>query len=445
MSGDRSLTVVLKNFTSQELKLSHKKLQDDNGKWITLPESINIGEEITVKSQNTKDRSYDGGFSYSSNDNSIRIDINFIKPHGPYKTEVEIACNHPKYGCRIIKSNLQHHHSNITLQIDPTKHFINVEDLASNIKDQFLDLNTTKPEFFKYSGKADISIAGLITSHAQGICRNDELSIISYNCTYEGLFKDSKYGYLHIYNNNSKSYQGIYQLPFKDMNHPGGIQLIGDYLVIALQNNDYSKNEIVFLDIQNITCDSRDFKGIKPINSININLDGQKADAIAICNTEIDSEGKSQYLLAVCGGSIATFYLSNSLKYGLKDSDILFTKLGSCALASGYQGIQLLAQKTEDERLQYFLVAFDTEEESLSFKDEISLYELNISKASMPVMTLVKNHHVKTNYPAYVPAKLGVHCRFATGVYLDNQKNIQYLVTSSQTGVECLINKFSKK
>jgi hypothetical protein len=298
--------------------------------------------------------------------------------------------------------------------------FTTETELVENIVFAFDSL--PKHESGKRTFYNNLDVSDSKMDHNQGIAIYDQFTLISVNESEE------KYGSIFIFDNNTKKVISKYKVELEGMNHPSGMQSIGDYLVLGLQSKDYKQNRVAFFDLTGLKSNSQ----IKPI-SLSLNTLTQSASAVGITTVK-GEKGSDDYhfVLAVSGDGSTTIYISSQTKIGLEDPGLKFNT-GNVVLEKGFQGVQLLTQ--EDGKV--FMIAFDSEG-TATYDDFFFLYELQGNYISGEDLEMIQERkiHVVTS------GNLGLlnpHCRYGTGVTIKDGAISCYV--TGRTPVNELFNK----
>ena len=219
--------------------------------------------------------------------------------------------------------------------------------------------------------------------------------------------------------------------------HAGGIQIIGNYLVVGVEDNlEKDKSKVCFFDITNPE---------KPIGDpiITIQRRGEEkratAGAVAIVKRPAD------YLLIVGSWDSDTldFYRSNGTYLGECDpkgeSNCKFTywqtwdkdnasRKGWCDETWGsYQNLNLISDV--DDRL--FLLGYYCSEEE---EDYIDLYSLDLDKPSSEV--------IKKEDSRFVECKAGASFKYGGGAYAKDENSLVSYACERDCQSKTIINEF---
>lgn len=263
-------------------------------------------------------------------------------------------------------------------------------------------------------------------SHVQGVAQCGNYLVVSRNQ------KGSSRGLLNIFRLADQKFVRHYEIPVEHMNHPSGMQRIGDYLVVALQSSDYDKNEIRFFNIRSLICDESGDIEMLPLM---VDVPGQDASAVGIADVPVDGRsGEWRYVLCVSGSGTTSVYSSNATSVGLEDPDLKFSKSSSSGSIGSYQGIQVLAQSDGS----YYVLAFDSEPSFLTFNDFMLLWKAVPSGSGVDFQL-----YRKTSITTSGGGQLGAHCRYGTAAWVRAEAQLVCLVTNRASPQDLTVNYFN--
>ncbi len=434
MADERSIELTIFNETGLTLRLQTEYLEPSHGKWGTRPaKTIESGGQMTCKSFNSHVfHGYSGNFFYESENGELNMLINFKKPYSTDKTTVEVQFSGEysgRFGAHFIYKKLQEHHSKAIIKLinAEAKHAIKPD----NIEGIFNKLDKNSKGYIQYNGSGRTGTP--FKSHSQGYVNTGDYSIVSYNQA------DDTRGVLNIYGEGLKEYITSYEIPVDNMNHPGGCQGIGNFMVLGLQSSDYEKNKICFFNIFNVHLLSVGENSHITMLPLTMDITGsQKCDSVGITDLLPNEHGEFQYLLCASGGGKAGIYLSNYTKLGLIDPDLEFNQITTLSKIS-YSNIQLLTQSDGT----VYLIAFNSKSRGLSYDDYIILYKFSGNFDENLSIEKIKEKHIYTNGPSI--AWENPHCRYGAGIYIKDKKTIAYFVTNWQSAESFVLDTFGNK
>jgi len=274
--------------------------------------------------------------------------------------------------------------------------------------DSMSDKKGTKGILHTFEG----NIGGLpiapLTSHVQGVARYKNYLIMTHNSESDS----ADYGSIVILSEEKK--KAVYRINTSDKgyNHPGGIQQIGNYLAVSLENN--SKSLIRFYDLSQMS----DTEKHPPVLlETKIIRDNNTAGAVGI--TTYRENGIDHFLLAVHAGGDVDFYKSNGKL--LSDPECKFDLIFNTKITSA-DNVCLVTVDTE----KIYLVGFrSTEKGSLPYEDYVDLYSININTNTVK---FIESYHYITRHETSI-AGLGVHFRYGAGIQVVSPRQINVLAT----------------
>jgi hypothetical protein len=302
-----------------------------------------------------------------------------------------------------------------------------------NVEKQFDSISITGS---KLNLKASGPNVNLAESHVQGVAIYMNYYIASHND--KGY---SKGIYMILDGKNS------YQLETYDehFNHPGGIQIIGDYLIAAVENSDHDAAHIRLYDMSKM-CLNTDPK-IYPEIEKEFDLYTPSRGAGAVGITSYERENKEYFLLCTFDSAHLYFY-HQEIPSGKTLPQIKFThspvvqKVPNYSQSS-YTSLTLL---TDISGIVY-LIGLRVEGEESSYKDIADLYRLDtekLSKGESNVAKLIRSRQLKTVHGSIIGID-GIHFRWGSGVKICSSHNLKLLATQRNfTGGELDINIFHK-
>lgn len=205
---------------------------------------------------------------------------------------------------------------------------------VNNIEQALNSMSSIKGILHTFGG----NLGGLpitpVTSHVQGVARYNNYFIMTHNS--ESSSADC--GSIVVISEEKK--KAVYRINTSDKRygHPGGIQQIGDYLAVSLENN--SKSLIRFYDLSQMS-DTDKYPPL--LLDANIVRDNKTAGAVGI--TTCSENGIDYFLLAVHAGGDVDFYKSNGKL--LSDPQCKFNLIFGCKIKYSADNICLVTDNTE--------------------------------------------------------------------------------------------------
>ncbi|WP_310409965.1 hypothetical protein, partial [Chamaesiphon sp. OTE_8_metabat_110] len=259
---------------------------------------------------------------------------------------------------------------------------------------------------FEFNGEP--WIPNMVESHVQGVARYGNYLLLSHNN------KGYSHGFIIVLNVESMKMVHKICTPDEHYNHPGGMQVIGDYLMVPVENSSYSQSLIHFYDLSMMT-DSEPPKN----ETFGITREFDGAGAAGITNYT-DSETE-YYLLAAYNNGAIDFYKSNGnpISNDPGFQEILFSATISCET---YDSICLLT----DVNQQIYMIGFRTYNLGGSNEDYADLYEIDLQKKC--VSQVIPSRHFYTEHGGFI-GLAGVHFRWGAGLKIVNDSSLNFLAT----------------
>lgn len=257
----------------------------------------------------------------------------------------------------------------------------------------------------------DDGLYGEMGTHVQGIVHTEDYVFLSHNrlpLQYTGMIAviSKKKGEV-VYWFDTPRHEDRYP-------HPGGMQLIGDYLMVPVENGDHNQSYVHFYDLSTMTNKVPPQKLAYSLRRHN----GTGAAGI----TNYASGGIEYYLMAAYDNGKLHFYKSNGKT--LADPDFALSSLFETKVAEGgYSSIALLTDKNNG----LYMIGFWTEgAEGADPTDYMDYYTLNIDKKS--ISAVVQRRHMITRYGGIAGAD-GVHFRFGAGLRILSDTTLKAFAT----------------
>ena len=300
-----------------------------------------------------------------------------------------------------------------------------------NINDRCIKVKEVESFFKQMTEKETCYYSGLHTfdsvAHIQG-CElytakgYSPIFIVSRNCSllatersgdiyllyYEGTYH--KGSYKRIKTINPKDSQKPYE-------HPGGMQIIGDYLVCANETADYKDSYIQIYQIEPSTIDKApNLKDVKVIDR-----KGEGAGMVGISNYT-DNSGAERYVMVIgCGNSLKV-YLSDEAK---SLPECTFTKHFSTRVSdvlSGYDttAFQCLNLIT-DVNNNIYMIGFQSVG-TVSYDDNAVLCKLDLANKKINLLSI--NKKINTGAIFDVP-----HFRWGSCAHVLNENGFELITT----------------
>lgn len=185
--------------------------------------------------------------------------------------------------------------------------------------------------------------------------------------------------------------------PRVGFNHPGGFQIIGDYLCLPVEHEKENRSYVCFYDLSVLDQKKRPTE-----LSYLMRRESDKAGCLGI--TDIGDGENRRYVMAVADHRVLDFYLSTA--NSLTDACNTFKFQKTVELKDSYEGMGLVATPNNS----VYLIGFGFSDKGL--RDRIDLYEVGSNFG----IHLLDHKHMVTAYGGTVGIA-GVHFRWGTGLY----------------------------
>jgi hypothetical protein len=248
-------------------------------------------------------------------------------------------------------------------------------------------------------GKAEVH--EIIASHVQGISRLGSLTYVTHSD------KDGDTGLLVLVRNKQIVTQ-IHLPPRKidghTLNHPGGIQRIGRFLVIPLEPTADGENvsQVTFWDLANPEKPDE----IKPIA---IPCHKHKAGSAGIAN--VGADGDQVWCVATCDNGLVKVYISPDFP------NRPFAFQFDCSLSHSYESFCLLGDNLE----RLFALGFRREQD-FSGPDLIDVFEVDLHARTL---NPAGRRHLVTSGTLHGD----VHFRWGAGLEIEDDGRLTVLAT----------------
>lgn len=290
-------------------------------------------------------------------------------------------------------------------------------------------------------------------SHIQGFASYTNLNIRVFSHSYL-----SDYGFLIFSYPNSSNYIKIPTCN-NTFNHPGGVQSIGDYLLVPCEKCD-SNNES-YIRLYDMSLLKLNLPP-EPCEQFQIHRNSENATAAGITKYE-DIYGK-WYLLVVLNWGICDFYKAKADK-PLPDCEFIHVSRRDMGeiwdpYGKGYdvQCINLVTQsRTEqtDTTEKVYMIAFATKESggpagtfedhailiSICPKVEKEIKPYDCTNEGLDCICFVQDKHIYCKHNEAV-GKLGVHFRYGAALEVKDKKLVLYATGRNFSNGKVLCNYF---
>jgi hypothetical protein len=211
--------------------------------------------------------------------------------------------------------------------------------------------------------------------------------------------------------------------PIKGFDHPGGLQAIGDFLVVPVENSDHSSSYIHFYDASWLHP-AKD----TPPRLLPLQIRRESAGSSCVGITQYTDAGQEFYLLAVYNHGDVDFYRSNGYLLGDPALDFGAPFLTYNTGGHGYHGMSLLTEKKGATQTLYML-GCESNADGTTYKDRAILYKLGGAMDSGPLVPeQISRRHMITHHGA-VTGAAGVHFRYGSGVFIRSSIELDLFAT----------------
>ena len=200
--------------------------------------------------------------------------------------------------------------------------------------------------------------------------------------------------------------------------HPGGIQVIGDYLLVPSEHE--TSSHVALYDLR--TLKVKELRRIEPFDL----FAEHKAGSLGI-TSYTDADGVEYYVMIVAHlnneNSVYHVYRAPAAD-GIENAQ--FTEVGAFPYEKDFQGFGLV---TESETNNIYMIGLWSPSEGATFADYAYLYKLNTTTWSIGE-ELDSIHMVSTGG---APGIFGVHFRYGAGVYVNENGELTLSATERNT------------
>ncbi len=256
----------------------------------------------------------------------------------------------------------------------------------------------------------DNDVVDLIATHVQGIAHTQDYVFLSYN-----RIRIAPTGLLAVVSKKTGWVVHWMYTPEETDNypHPGGMQIIGDYLMVPVENGAHNQSYIHFYDLSSMTDKT-------PPTQLPYSLRRHNGSGGAGI-TNYTSGGVEYYLLAAYDNGKLYFYRSNGMT--LAEDGIAFSLLFTTEVSQGgYSAVCLLTDKNNG----LYMVGFWTENPESAPVDYVDLYSIDIENQS--ISDVLKSRHMITQY-GDILGPAGVHFRFSAGLRILSDTTLKAYAT----------------
>jgi len=246
-------------------------------------------------------------------------------------------------------------------------------------------------------------------AHIQGMARYERYYMLTHNRS------TGSNGYILLIDIIKRTCVQTFATPEDDHPHPGGCQVIGDYLALPVENSDNEDGIVRFYWLGSMSDNE------KPTLLPPKILQGGSAGAGAAAITDVGTGVDRRYLMAIYDDGAATFYLSNDCL--LDDPDLKFTLVLNARLdPHGADNLFLLT----NAKGEVYLIGLSSVGETFGFEDWADLYQLRISLGAWTFSRVASRHVYTEGFPGGLA---GIHFRFGACAEFVNSTELNFSCT----------------
>ena len=194
--------------------------------------------------------------------------------------------------------------------------------------------------------------------------------------------------------------------------HPGGIQIIGDYLVVPVEKyRDKGKivdSKVRLYSLLKMGLGENGGIEAKLANPCLVNRPGRSAGAAAIVSVPPGTAGAVTHILAVYDQAVVDFYTAKSTG-ALEDAAFVPKATSTIETEGAYNSISLLL----GENNKIYLIGLKTTKS----KEYADLYEVDASLPEVKPMTLIRRDCRFFATRGAIKGPLGTSFRWGSGIY----------------------------
>lgn len=269
---------------------------------------------------------------------------------------------------------------------------------VSDVRQAFsaLPVDGTRFDLNGFPGSYDPTV-----NHVQGYAQYDSTEAVRYAILTHSVGTAS---YAHIVAGpKTGSDKWGFKTYLENWRHPGGIQVIGDYLLVPTEQD--TEAHVTLYDLRSLAV-----KELRRVESFDLLVD-HKAGALGI-TSYTDADGTVYYVLIIAhlDGEDSIYHVYRAAASdGIENAS--FTEVGSFGLEKDFQGFGLV---TEADTGDIYMIGLWSPEEGATYADYAYLYQLNKQTWTLGE-ELDQIHLISTGGAAGL---LGVHFRYGAGIYV---------------------------
>lgn len=325
---------------------------------------------------------------------------------------------------------------NYTWKIDPAGYEAlqakNIQ-LAVNIED-FFDEIYAGGQMCKGNSTVSVTLDTQVNAHVQSMTRG---GMAYYYFTHSEKTRET--GYIIIVESGSNNRVQTVSTPSGNGKHPGGLQAIGEYLAVAIENAEGSTSWIRFYDCRKVTDSTAPV--LLPVY-VRRETKGAACCGITSYVDKTDPNApKDRYLLGVFADGKVDFYRSD-VSSGLLDNPNFKWEesFGSHSVPAGCGSLALLT----DQNNNIYLITFEVDETSNGFEDYARLSLVTLPSATTELDITQKKYRKFDTQNWKSTGKIGVHFRFGAGLYIRSEREFELLASERSMQGDFAFNVFAK-
>lgn len=271
----------------------------------------------------------------------------------------------------------------------------NTNPKASNVLDLFNAIPRKRPFDVEIVGNPGLEV---VKSHIQGIAKRGEYYLLTHSNV------DGDAGRLLVVDEQRRTTTVSLPSPSIDgavLNHPGGCQLIGDYLVIPFEAVEKNVSRVSVFDV---SVPVRPLEVAMPAST---ERHDRKAGAAGIANVTVD--GTEYWYLAIYDNGRVDLFRSDGRSFPDTEFSFQFAR----NIPDGYESFCLVAEETN----RLFGVGFRLDSFS---RDKADLYAIHLDTQRLE---LLESRRFLTN------GLLNVHFRWGGGLDIRSRDALAILAT----------------
>ena len=280
-------------------------------------------------------------------------------------------------------------------------------------------------------------VPNMVESHIQGF----------------GMLIDSKGNEYGVASHNNKGYSEGFMMylsskkaikqyiPIEHFNHPGGIQIVGDYVFVAIENSEHNESYIRLCDLRNL------FENEEPtwIAKEDFSIHMPKHGAAAVAATRYRSKDGDKVLIVPSTPSTLYIYQADAgtkLPVAETESILLATQNVdsiSADATGNIQNLNLVTQENENGEDTVYMFVYIAKKNGVSFSDSMELWKFNSDNNTFKKVG--ENFHMKTSGGGAA----GIHFRYGAGLQIKDSNILFYATQRNFVGGKMDYDTFIKK